>query len=76
MIRLYTENVKNSVQTKNIMLYSYSKPNPGRNYGSFPLWLFLITIVWNGARFITNGAGKQHILGGLYHVRRQDPDLP
>ena len=45
---------------KNIMVYYYSNPTPGRNYGSFPLWLFLITIVWNVARFFTNGAGKQH----------------
>ena len=50
-------------------------PTPGRNTVHFLHGCFL-TIVWNGAQYITNGAGKQHILGGFIHVRGQDPDLP
>ena len=39
-------------------------PTPGRYGGSFPPWLFLITIVWNGAQFITNGAPGRY--GGSF----------
>ena len=50
-------------------------PTPGRNTVHFLHGCFL-TIVWNGAQYITDGAVKQHIVGGFIHVRGQDPDLP
>ena len=58
------------------MIYCNSKPNPQDGADLISSMVVSHDHCRNGAEYIINGAGKQHFLGGIIHVRGQDPDLP